>query len=105
MKHQLFYIYFNVGRIKMTQYLTNILQCDTSIDDMKFNIDHWVHSFEKLHKSILLCQQSHTIIHFLKRVDISQLDHCQVSLIKKTRDDVISMRPSNCSTEIFFLDN
>ena len=89
----------------MRQYVTNILQCDTSIDDMKFNRDHLLHSFEKFHKRILLCQQSHTIIHFLRRVYISWLDHRQVSLIKKIRDDFISIQPSNCSTEIIFLDN
>ena len=39
-----------------------------------------------------------------KHTHISQLDYHQVSLIKKTKQDVISMQPYNCYIPMFFLD-
>ena len=56
-------------------------------------------------KRILLFLQNHWIIPFLKRVDILQLDHHRVSLIKKIKKDVISVQPSNYYIAILFLDN
>ena len=43
-------LYFNVEIIKTGQYLTNILQCETLIDDMKENIYHSLDTFKKFHK-------------------------------------------------------
>ena len=43
-------LYFNVKKIKMRQNLTNILKCDTSSDDMKEKIDHWLDYFKSLTK-------------------------------------------------------
>ena len=57
---------FNVERIKIRQYLPNILKCDTSSDDMKEKIDHWLDSFENCHNGILLCRHNNTILHLFK---------------------------------------
>ena len=46
--------HFNVEIIKMRAYLTNILKCDTSSDDMKEKIDYWLDSFEKFHKKYII---------------------------------------------------
>ena len=48
-------VHFNVERIQMRQYLTNILNYDTSSDDTKEKIYHWLDYFEFFTKSILLC--------------------------------------------------
>ena len=55
-------------------------------------------------KTILLYLQNLTILHFLKIVDILQLDHHQVLLIKKIKQDIISMQPSNCYIVMLFFD-
>ena len=47
-------IHFNVRKIKMRQYLTNILRCDTSSDNMKAKIDYWLYSFEIFHKKYII---------------------------------------------------
>ena len=47
-------LHFNVERTKMRQYLTNILKYDTSSDDMKENMDHWLDSFENFHKEYII---------------------------------------------------
>ena len=39
------------------------------------------------------------------RLDTSNSDYCQVSLIMKMKQYVISIQPSNSSIEILFLDN
>ena len=44
----------NVERIKIRQYLSIILKCDTLIDDMKENIDYWLSSFKKFHKQYII---------------------------------------------------
>ena len=41
----------NVEIIQMRQYFTNILKCNTSSDDMKENMDHWLDYFEKFYKN------------------------------------------------------
>ena len=46
--------HLNSKRIKTRQYLYNILKCDTSSDDMKINIDHWLYYFEKFHKQYII---------------------------------------------------
>ena len=38
----------------MRKYLTNILRCDTSSDNMKEKIDLWLYSFEKFHKTFII---------------------------------------------------
>ena len=38
----------------MRQHFSNILKCDTSSDDMKKNIDHWLNSFLKNHKQYII---------------------------------------------------
>ena len=52
-------------------------------------------TLKRFTNSILLFLQNLTIIHLLKRVDISQLYHRQDSLIKKMKPDVISIQPYN----------
>ena len=89
----------------MRKYFSNILKCDTSSDYMKLNIDHWLDSFKSSTKKLLLRQQSNTIIMFLRRVDILQLEHLQVSLINKTKQNVISIKPCNCYTATLLLEN
>ena len=46
-------LHLNVEIIKMRQYLTNILKSDTSSDDIKENIEHWLDLFEKFHKKYI----------------------------------------------------
>ena len=46
--------HFNYEIIKMRQYFSNILKCDTSSDDMKKRIDHWLDYFEKFHKHYII---------------------------------------------------
>ena len=36
---------FNDENFKIRQYLSDILKCDTSSDDTKKNIDHWLDYF------------------------------------------------------------
>ena len=48
------YLYFNVEIIKTRQYLTNILECDTSSNDTKEKIEHWLDSFQKFHKKYII---------------------------------------------------
>ena len=48
------YINFIVERIKMRQYLTNILKYENSNEDMKENIDHWLGCFENFHKKYII---------------------------------------------------
>ena len=38
----------------MKKYLTNILKIDTSGDDKKEKVDHWLDSFEKFHKKYMI---------------------------------------------------
>ena len=45
---------FNVEIIKMRQYLTNIIKWDTSSDDMKEKIDHWLDFFNFFHKKYII---------------------------------------------------
>ena len=47
-------LHFNVEIIKMRQYLTNILKCDTSSDFTKEKIDQWLDSFKKLQKKYII---------------------------------------------------
>ena len=94
--------YFNVERIKMIEYLSNILKHDTPNDDMKEKIEHWLGFFEKFYKTILLCLKNHTILLFLNRVDTLQLYHHPVSLIKKMKQDFISMQPYKYYIKAFF---
>ena len=68
---------------------TNILKWDIKSDDKRGEIYHWLDSFEMFHQKVLLFQHNHPILMFLKRVDISQLGHLHVSLIKKMKQDVI----------------
>ena len=45
---------FNVKRIQMKHYLANILKSENLSDDMKEKVDHWLDSFEKLHKNHII---------------------------------------------------
>ena len=47
-------IHFNVERIKMRQHLNNILKYDTSINDNKEKINHWLNSLEKFHQNYMI---------------------------------------------------
>ena len=47
--------HFNAEMIKMRQYLSNILKCDTQSDDTKKKkIDNWLDSFEKFHQQYII---------------------------------------------------
>ena len=59
--HDVAYIYFTAETVKMRQYLTNILKYDTSSDDMKEKIYHWLYSCEIFHKKyIIMPKESYT---------------------------------------------
>ena len=47
-------IYFNVEIIQTRQYLTNILNCDTTSDNTNHKIDHWLDTYEKFHKKYII---------------------------------------------------
>ena len=81
--------HFNVEIIKMRQYLFNILKHDTPINNTKEMIDHWLYLFKNFTKCVLLFPQNHKFLHFLQLVDKSQLDHHQISIIKKMKQDAI----------------
>ena len=89
-------VYFHIKIIEMKHDLTNILKSNTSSDDMNERLNHWLDSFECCTRSILLFLHNNSIISFMKRVGTSLLDHHQVSLIYKMRQDVILLQPSNC---------
>ena len=44
---------FNAEIFKMRQYFPNILKCDTSSDDMKEKIHHWLDFFELIRKQYI----------------------------------------------------
>ena len=46
--------HFNVEIIKMRQYLSNILKCDTLSDDMKVKIDHWLDYFQNYYEKYII---------------------------------------------------
>ena len=72
---------------------------------MKENIDHWLDLFENFNTKYTIMPIGSYNYSFTERVEISQLDHHQVSLIKKITQDGISMQQSNCYITIFFSDN
>ena len=47
-------LHLNVEILKMRQYLTNILKCETSSDNIKEQIYHWLYYFEKFHKKYII---------------------------------------------------
>ena len=61
----------------------------------------WIH-LKSFTNSILLFQQNHTIISFLKRVYIYQLDHHQVSLIKKMKNMLFQCNHTTVILKYYF---
>ena len=97
--------YLNVERIKTRQYFPTYENVMLRVMILsKRQTISWI-PLKSFTNSILLFRHNHTIINLLNRVDILQLDHFQVSLIKKMRQDGISMQPSNCYTAMLFLEN
>ena len=81
--------HYNVDKHKMILYLYNILNWYTHSDDMKVKYKiGWIY-LKCFTSNILLYQQNHTIILFLKIMDILQLEHLQVSLINTKKQDFI----------------
>ena len=46
--------HFNVERIKLRSYLSNLIKFDTSSDYMKVKIDHWLDFFEKFYQQYII---------------------------------------------------
>ena len=46
--------HFNLERLKMRKYMSNILKRDAPSGDMKENIDHWLDSFENFHQKYII---------------------------------------------------
>ena len=73
----------------MKDYFTHVLKNYTSSGDMDENIDHWLDSFENSQKKYIIMPSLLLNFCFLKIVCLSLFNHPQVSLIKKTKQDVI----------------
>ena len=87
----------------MRQYFSNVLKWGTQSDDMKGEIYYWLYSFEKFHqRCIIIPTESYNYFVPEDSIYIAVITP-QVSIIKKTKQDILSMQPTNCYTTMLFL--
>ena len=89
----------------MKSYFTNIFKSDTSSDDMKEKVDRWLDSFEKFHKKYTIMSTESLNSSFPGESRYIAVRSTPGSLIKKTKKDVIAMKPSKCYILMFLLNN
>ena len=61
-------VYFHIKINNMKNYLTKILKSDTSSGDMNEKVDHWLDSFEKIHKKYIIMPLESLNYYFLDKI-------------------------------------